>query len=159
MPIPHVRQKSIAAVIKNSDPSSHWNLVKYDVIRQVLRSKAESSEVFRQHLLDTGDKCLVESSVTDNYWGSGLSYNLTITTLPELWPGKNKLGKLLAELRNELRSHLATDRESDHCAKQSTSVDIPGQLDVASARISNRAAHIRRYFFLRRTCRLKCHYH
>ena len=82
--------KSIAAVIKNSDPSSHWNLVKYDVMRQVLRAKAESSEVFRQHLLDTGDKCLVESSVTDNYWGSGLSYNLTITTLPELWPGKNK---------------------------------------------------------------------
>ena len=51
-----------------------------------------------------------------------------------MWPGKNKLGKLLAELRKELRSHLATDRESDHCAKPSTSVDIPGQLDVASAR-------------------------
>ena len=51
-----------------------------------------------------------------------------------MWPGKNKLGKLLAELRKELRSHLATDRESDHCAKPSTSVDIPGQLDVTSAR-------------------------
>ena len=90
--------------------------------------------MFRQHLLDTGDKCLIDSSVTDNYWGSGLSYNLTITTLSELWPGKNNLVKLLAELRKELQSHLATDRESDHCAKPSTSVDIPRQLDVASAR-------------------------
>ena len=52
-------------------------------MRQVLRAKAESSEVFQQHLLDTGD-CLVESSVTDNYWGSDLCYNLTITTLSEL---------------------------------------------------------------------------
>ena len=126
--------KSIAAVIKNSDPSSHWNLVKYDVMRQVLRAKAESSEVFRQHLLDTGDKYLVESSVTDNYWGSGLSYNLTITTLPELFPGKNKLGKLLTELRMELRSHLVTDGESDHCAIPSTSVDTLDQCKVASAR-------------------------
>ena len=86
---PHAT-KCIAAVIKNLDPSSHWNLVKYDVMRQVLKAKAKSSEVFRQHLSDTGDTCLVESSVTDNYWGSGLSYNLNITTLPELLPGKNK---------------------------------------------------------------------
>ena len=57
-------------------------------MRQVLRAKAESSKVFQQHLLDAGDKYLVESSVTDNYWGSGLSYNLTITTLPELLHGK-----------------------------------------------------------------------
>ena len=41
---------------------------------------------------------------------------------------------MLAELRKELRSRLVTDRESDHCAKPSTSVDIPDQLDVASAR-------------------------
>ena len=103
-------------------------------MRQVLRVKAESSEVFRQHLLDTGDKYLVESSVTDNYWGSDLSYNLTITTLPELFPGKNKLGKLLAELRIELRPHLVTDGESDHCTIPSTFVDIPDQSNVSSAR-------------------------
>ena len=121
--------KRIAAVIKNSDPSSHWLNM-----RQVLRAKAESNEVFRKHLLDTGDKYLVESSVTDNDWGSGLSYNLTISTLPELLPGKNKLGKLLAELRKELRSHLFTDGESDHCAKPFISVDIPDQFNVVSAR-------------------------
>ena len=41
----------------------------------------------------------------------------------------------MAELRKELRSHLVTDIESDHCSKPSTSVDIPDQLDVASARM------------------------
>ena len=45
--------KSAAAVITNLDLSSLWNLVKYDVMRQVPRAKAESSEVFRQHLLET----------------------------------------------------------------------------------------------------------
>ena len=48
--------KSTTTVFKYLDLSSHYNLVKYDVMRQVLRAKAESSEVFRQHLLDTGDK-------------------------------------------------------------------------------------------------------
>ena len=86
--------------------------------------------MFRQHLLDTGDKYLVESSVTDNYQCSGLSYNLTLTTLPEVSPRKNKLGNLLVESQKELRSHLVTD----HCAMPSTSVDIPDQSNVASAR-------------------------
>ena len=40
------------------------------------------------------------------YWGSGLSYNLTITTLPENYPGKNMLGKLLCEIRLLLRNVL-----------------------------------------------------
>ena len=126
--------KSIAAVIQNSDPSSHWKRVKYDIMRQVLRAKAESSEVFRQHLLDTGDTYLVDSSVTDNYWGSSLSYNLTITRLPDLLPGKNKLRTLLADLRKELRCNLVTDGESDHCTKPSTSVDILDQFNGASPR-------------------------
>ena len=92
--------KSIATVIKTLYPSSHWNLVKYDVMRQVLRAKSESSEVFWQNILDTGDKYLVESSVTDNHWGSGLSYNLTITTPHELFPGKKKLGKTVGRITN-----------------------------------------------------------
>ena len=103
-------------------------------MRQVHRAKSESRKVFWQHLLDTGDKYLVESSVTDNYWGSDLSYNIAITTLPELFVGKNKLGKLLAELRKELLSRLVTDGESVHCAISSTSVDVPDQSNVASAR-------------------------
>ena len=41
------------------------------------------------------------------YWGSGLSYNLTITTLPEKYPGKNMLGKLLCEIRLLLKNRSA----------------------------------------------------
>ena len=41
------------------------------------------------------------------YWGSGLSYNLTITTLPEKYPGKNMLGKLLCEIRLLLKKRSA----------------------------------------------------
>ena len=67
-------------------------------MRQVPRAKAESSKVFWQHLLDTRDKSLVEASVADNYWGSGLSFNITITTLHELFPGKKLAWKAVGRI-------------------------------------------------------------
>ena len=95
--------KIIAASIKDSDPYSEWNLKKVDIMREVLNAKINSSEEFRKELIESADKLLVEASATDKFWGSGLTYNLTLTTLPDQFPGKNMLGKLLVELRNELK--------------------------------------------------------
>ena len=72
-------------------------------MREVLNAKINSSEEFRKELSESADKLLVEASATDKFWGSGLNYNLTLTTLPGQFPGKNMLGKLLVELRNELK--------------------------------------------------------
>ena len=72
-------------------------------MREVLNAKINSSEEFRKELIESADKLLVEASATDKSWGSGLTYNLTLTTLPDQFPGKNMLGKLLVELRNELK--------------------------------------------------------
>ena len=93
--------KIIAASIKDSDPYSEWNLKKVDIMREVLNAKINSSEEFRKELSESADKLLVEASATDTFWGSGLNYNLTLTTQPDQFPGKNMLGKLLVELRNE----------------------------------------------------------
>ena len=92
------KAKYLAASIKDADPSSHCNTTNYEVMRHVLMEKAQSSESFCEYLLESDNKLLVEATF-DMDWGSRLSYNLTITTLPEKYPGKNMLGKLLCEIR------------------------------------------------------------
>ena len=81
----------------------NWHTIKYDVMKEVLRAKVSSSQQFKDAPLDTGDKILVEARIDDS-WGSGLSHALTLNTNPDMYPGSNKLGILLAELRGELRN-------------------------------------------------------
>ena len=84
-----------------------WDAIKYSVMVEVQRAKAVSSTTFREALLATGDKLLVEG-LRDTYWGSGMHYNQTLTTKPEFHPGTNKLGIILMDLRAEIRRELRT---------------------------------------------------
>ena len=70
-----------------------WNEIKVDVMRRILRAKAEQHEYVRRKLLATGDRELVENSWRDNFWGWGPNED-----------GQNMLGKLWMELRAELRA-------------------------------------------------------
>ena len=105
--------KAIAAEIKSPDMNSKWNLMKCDVMREVLVAKMNSNDEFRKQLLKTGDSILVEASSTDAYWGSGLSYSLTTTTHPDFFPGENQLGKLLMELRDILQKQMKHSETDD----------------------------------------------
>lgn len=69
-----------------------WEIVKDDVMREALRAKFTQNEDLKKILLETGDATLVEHTANDNYWGDGGDGN-----------GKNMLGKLLIELREEFR--------------------------------------------------------
>ncbi len=62
-------------------------------MREALKAKFTQNEDLKNILLETGDAILVEHTENDNYWGDGGDGN-----------GKNMLGKLLMELREELRS-------------------------------------------------------
>lgn len=70
-----------------------WDEVKVDVMRQILRAKADQHEYVKRKLLATGDRELIENSWRDTYWGCG-----------EHGDGRNMLGKLWMEIRAELRS-------------------------------------------------------
>ena len=105
--------KQIASQIKVNSVICDWENSRYGVMKKVLLAKAETNQQFRDELLGSGDTLLVESSASDLYWGSGLSYNLTVTTHPDFYPGKNSLGKLLCEIRSELRDHTHGDLERD----------------------------------------------
>ncbi len=72
-----------------------WDAVKVDIMREILRAKAQQHEYVRRKLLATGDRVLVENSWRDDYWGWGQDRT-----------GQNMLGRLWMEVRGELRAVL-----------------------------------------------------
>lgn len=70
---------------------STWNRDKEDVMRTALRYKFEQNEDLRQKLIGTSGFELVEWAPWDEYWGAGRTGH-----------GKNRLGYLLMELRDQL---------------------------------------------------------
>ena len=72
-------------------------------MREVLIAKIGSNKFFRDELLNSGDKNLVEA-LADPWWGCGLPYHIAIKTNPKHYPGSNKLGQLLMELRGDMQA-------------------------------------------------------
>ena len=77
-----------------------WEIVKDDTMRQALKAKFGQNKSIRDILLSTDNNELVENTTGDYYWGCG-----TYKT------GLNKLGKLLMELRDELRKKQDKEKE------------------------------------------------
>jgi len=71
-----------------------WETVKVDVMRKALRAKFTSNQKIKEVLLSTNNAKLVENSPTDYYWGCGANGK-----------GRNVLGILLEEIRDELRKN------------------------------------------------------
>jgi ribA/ribD-fused uncharacterized protein len=69
-----------------------WESVKEAVMLEALRAKFTQHEELKAILLGTGDAVLVEHTERDSYWGDGGDGS-----------GKNRLGHLLMQVREELR--------------------------------------------------------
>jgi ribA/ribD-fused uncharacterized protein len=69
-----------------------WETVKDDIMRQAVRAKFTQQPEIRAVLLGTGSEEIIEAADNDAYWGWGPNHN-----------GKNMLGKILMEIRDELR--------------------------------------------------------
>jgi hypothetical protein len=78
---------------------SDWNRVKRSIMAQGVWVKFSSHPELAQVLLSTGNEELIEDSPTDYYWGCGADRT-----------GKNELGKVLMETRDQLRENLALSR-------------------------------------------------
>lgn len=69
-----------------------WDLIKLEVMYEILKDKFTRNKVLKQALLDTGDRILEETNWwNDKYWGvcNGV--------------GDNHLGHLLMQIRDELK--------------------------------------------------------
>lgn len=70
-----------------------WEQVKDDVMLKAVRKKFETHPELRELLLSTGEEEIVENAPGDYYWGCGKDGT-----------GKNRLGQILVQVRNELRT-------------------------------------------------------
>jgi N-glycosidase YbiA len=76
-----------------------WEEAKDGVMLAAVRAKFTQHEPLRALLLGTGDATLVEHTYKDNYWGDGGDGS-----------GKNMLGKMLMQVRDELRGGAPSKR-------------------------------------------------
>jgi ribA/ribD-fused uncharacterized protein len=70
-----------------------WEAVKDDIMREAVRAKFRQRADLAKILLGTGDAFIVEHTENDSYWGDGGDGS-----------GKNMLGTILMEVRQELRN-------------------------------------------------------
>jgi ribA/ribD-fused uncharacterized protein len=70
----------------------NWDATKFDVMKNILRNKIEQHPYVLKKLRQSGDREIVEDSWRDDVWGWGESKK-----------GKNMLGKIWMELREEYR--------------------------------------------------------
>jgi N-glycosidase YbiA len=74
-----------------------WEAVKDDIMRDAVRAKFTEHPELLSLLLATGDAQLVEHTANDSYWGDAGDGS-----------GKNMLGRILMELRDQLRRDTQT---------------------------------------------------
>lgn len=93
--------KSLGRKVKNFDPKI-WDEHKYQIVRQGNLLKFSQNEKFKEFLLSTNDKILVEASPYDTIWGVGMLETDPRAQNPSQWKGENLLGFALMEVRDEL---------------------------------------------------------
>ena len=69
-----------------------WLQARDDIMRRALHAKFTQHPALAELLLGTGDAVIVEHTGNDSYWGDGGDGS-----------GRNRLGELLMELREQLR--------------------------------------------------------
>jgi N-glycosidase YbiA len=84
-----------------------WQVVKTQVMREAILKKFLTHADIREILLNTGNEILVENSPTDYFWGCGAK-----TT------GQNHLGKILMNVREEIRQSLILSVTTADCASE-----------------------------------------
>lgn len=94
--------KSLGRKVKNFDPKI-WDEHKYEIVKQGNLLKFSQNEKFKEFLLSTNDKILVEASPYDKIWGIGMLESDSRAENLLLWNGENLLGFALMEVRDELR--------------------------------------------------------
>jgi ribA/ribD-fused uncharacterized protein len=84
-----------------SSAREDWDAVRCDVMAKAVRAKFTQNHDLRERLLRTGERDLIENT-GDGFWGRGADGS-----------GANRLGKILMELRDELRAETDAQRIED----------------------------------------------
>jgi len=80
-----------------------WMQHRWEIVKKGNMLKFGQNEKFKNYLLQTGERILVEASPVDNIWGIGLAKDAENINDIRAWTGLNLLGFILMEVRDELR--------------------------------------------------------
>jgi ribA/ribD-fused uncharacterized protein len=100
-PIPY-EAKALGRLVKGYSDDD-WSKVRYDVMFQVNLCKYTQNPELKEKLLATDNKILVEVNPRDNIWGIGMDEDNPDIYDETKWRGLNLLGKVLMEVRDELK--------------------------------------------------------
>ena len=97
--------KSAKALGKKVKPfvPEQWDEKKDSAMRTAVKAKFMQHPDLLAKLRETGNRPLAEADPRGKYWGIGTSADTSKAKDPARWPGKNMMGKILEELRSELK--------------------------------------------------------
>jgi ribA/ribD-fused uncharacterized protein len=95
------QQKAMGRQIQNFD-ADKWNAIAKDVVYKA--NLAKFSGELRHHLMDTGEREIVEASPYDKIWGIGLGENDPRALDKSQWQGTNWLGECLMQVRETFQN-------------------------------------------------------
>lgn len=79
-----------------SERRADWDDVKVGIMKEILHTKVAQHPYVKKKLIESGERLLVEDSWRDDFWGWGPNKD-----------GKNMLGKLWMEVRDEVKAEEA----------------------------------------------------
>lgn len=82
-------------------PTDEWDREKRGIMKLIVQEKFEQNEDIKVKLLATGSDRLIEAT-TDMYWGAGVHIGSKLLKSGK-WTGRNELGAILGEVREDLR--------------------------------------------------------
>lgn len=104
--------KALGRKVRNFD-AAKWDEYKYQVVIKGNLHKFTQNENFRDFLLTTGNKVIVEASPRNCIWGIGLGKDNPAVVAPTLWRGQNLLGFALMEVRTQLLNNITLTKQID----------------------------------------------
>ncbi|KAF7599055.1 MAG: GTP cyclohydrolase [Candidatus Dactylopiibacterium carminicum] len=101
---PHARrQKLLGRQVRGFD-AAHWNACCEKLAFVGLLEKFRQNPALKAELLASGERLLAEASPDDRIWGIGLEEADPRALDSTQWQGENRLGKILMQVRTNLRA-------------------------------------------------------
>ena len=87
------KEAKILSLENSNNHPANWDDIKVDILKKAVRKKFESYDNLRNLLISTGNEELIEANPDDYFWGGGADGS-----------GKNMMGKILMEIRENLKN-------------------------------------------------------
>ena len=87
--------------------SEVWEKISYNIVKRGVGAKFRQNRKMQKELLSTGNELIAACSPTDVKWGTGIGINDPKKEDVNKWKGKNYLGRILMEVREEIMQERA----------------------------------------------------